>query len=482
MIRYLRKEFIMSKKSYLIYIILLILMVFRIGIMVYARICTPSFEAANQSESADAVSNPYCGFYHLYGYQLSEEGAKPAKKWASSVLANDDNRIVLLQINLIHYKDKAISDSALTQLDSIISSFAAANKQIILRFLYDWDGNALQSEPSSIEQISSHMDDVSPVVNAHKDAVFLLQGIFTGNCGEMNQTHYGSNDDIRSLMKDLASVISPEIYLSVRTPAQLRTILETSSPFADASPYDGSLCARLGLFNDGMFGNEFDCGTYDDTPLTGSSDFTQKGTRKEEIAFQSNLCPYVPNGGEAVLANPYNDLTNAIPDLYDMRVSYLSCDHEASVLNKWKNTAYPGEDTLFSGRSGYDYIRAHLGYRYVITGSQVSFSGLFSSHIQVEMTVENRGFSPCYRPFDICLSLQDENGKIFQYPVSFDTRTIDRRQAKTVSTAIKRSELSKGTYSLSLSMSDIATKNKISFANASVNEDGSVPLGTLIIP
>ena len=207
----------MSKKSYIIYIILLILVVFGIGIMVYARFRTPSFETAEQSESTDAVSNPYCGFYHLYGYQLSEEGDKPAKKWASSVLANDDNRIVLLQINLVNYKDKAISDSALAQLDSIITSFAAANKQIILRFLYDWNGNALQSEPSSIEQVSSHMDDVAPVVNAHKDAVFLLQGIFTGNCGEMNQTHYGSNDDIRSLIKELSSVISPEIYLSVRT-------------------------------------------------------------------------------------------------------------------------------------------------------------------------------------------------------------------------------------------------------------------------
>lgn len=124
-------------------------------------------------------------------------------------MPNDDNRIVLLQINLVNYKDKAISDSALAQLDSIITSFAAANKQIILRFLYDWNGNALQSEPSSIEQVSSHMDDVAPVVNAHKDAVFLLQGIFTGNCGEMNQTHYGSNDDIRSLIKELSSVISP---------------------------------------------------------------------------------------------------------------------------------------------------------------------------------------------------------------------------------------------------------------------------------
>ena len=46
----------MSKKSYIIYIILLILVVFGIGIMVYARFRTPSFEAAEQSESTDAVT------------------------------------------------------------------------------------------------------------------------------------------------------------------------------------------------------------------------------------------------------------------------------------------------------------------------------------------------------------------------------------------------------------------------------------------
>ena len=48
----------MSKKSYLKYSIILIIILFGIGIMVYAHICTPSYEAANQSESADAVSNP----------------------------------------------------------------------------------------------------------------------------------------------------------------------------------------------------------------------------------------------------------------------------------------------------------------------------------------------------------------------------------------------------------------------------------------
>lgn len=469
----------MSKKSYLRYIIILIILLFCVGTAVYSHFRSPSLEAVSQSESSAAIRNPYCGFYHLYGYQLSEEGSSPAKKWASDVLANDDNHIALLQINLVNYKDKPVSESALSQLDSIITSFALANKQIILRFLYDWDGKALKQEPSSIEQVSSHMDDVAPVVNSHKDVIFLLQGIFTGNCGEMNQTHYGSNEDIRMLMKHLASVISPEIYLSVRTPAQLRTILETSSPFSEASPYDGSLPARLGLFNDGMFGNSFDCGTYDDTPRAGVSDITEKGTREEELAFQSNLCPYVPNGGEAVLANPYNDLSNAIPDLFRMRVSYLSCDHEASVLTKWKNTSYEGEDSTFSGMSGYDYIERHLGFRYVVTDTKLSVSGIFSSRIQVEMTIENHGFSPCYRLFDTQLILQDKNGKTFQFPVSFDSRTLDSKQSKTISVMLRRSDLPKGTYALSLKMSDIATKNTISFANASAKNDGSVPLGTL---
>lgn len=471
----------MSKKSFFIYIIIALFVLFGIGSALYTHFGTPSYEPAIQKESAVSAANPYCGFYHLYGYQLSEDGIRPAREWASQVLANDDNSIVLLQINLLRYKEQQISDKALTQLDCIISSFADADKQIILRFLYDWDGNGLQSEPSSLEQVASHMDDVAPIVNAHKNYVFLLQGIFTGNCGEMNQTHYGSREDIRYLMEHLASVISPEIYLSVRTPSHLRTILGTSSPFTEVSPYDGSLSARLGLFNDGMFGNEFDCGTYDDTPLSETSDITQKGTRAEELSFQNNLCRYVPNGGEAVLANSYNDLDRAIPDLFQMHVSYLSCDHEASVLNKWKKSTYTGEDSAFSGVNGYEYIRSHLGYRLVVTASDVTFSGLFSSLIQVGVTLENRGFSPCYRPFETVLTARHENGDFYQFPISFDTRTLDSKQEKTLSVMLKRSDLPKGNYVLSLKMTDIATKTAISFANTSAQKKDGVPLGTLSI-
>ena len=442
----------------------------------------PKFQAISQEESAKVLKNPYCGYYHLYGYRLSEDGTAPAKKWVSQMLATDDNSILLLQINLADYSQGLLSENALAQLDCIISSFAAADKQMILRFLYDWDGKALSTEPSSIEKIKTHMTQVAPVVNAYTNHVFLLQGVFTGNCGEMNQTHYGSAKDIRDLMNHLSSVILPEIYLSVRTPAQLRTILESSSPFAETSPYDGSLSARLGLFNDGMFGNAFDCGTYDDTPLTETSDITEKGTRQEELAFQNNFCPYVPNGGEAVLANSYNDLDKAIPDLFTMRISYLSCDHEASVLEKWKKNKYPGKDKTFQGVSGYNYIGAHLGYRYFLKSVTLTREGLLSPQLKLQLTVSNEGFAPSYRAFETSMILTDETGNSTTFPVLFDTRTLDSTQEKTLFVTIPQKELAKGNYSISLQMKDLSTGLSIHFANQSAKDNGSVPCGTLQVP
>lgn len=45
----------------------------------------------------------------------------------------------------------------------------------------------------------------------------------------------------------------------------------------------------------------------------------------------------VPNGGEVVLDNKYNDIDNAAKDLASMHVSYLNNAHDLAVINKWKN-------------------------------------------------------------------------------------------------------------------------------------------------
>lgn len=429
-----------------------------------------SLDAVPLTEGNQILSTPYCGFYHLYGYTLSEQDTSDASEWCQNMLATDSQSIVLLQINLRHYANKPVSPNALEQLDTIFSAFSGAGKQIILRFVYDWDGNALQTEPSSRKQIEAHMTQTAPTVNRYSSHIFLMQGVFTGNCGEMNQTHYGTNDDIICLMTTLSNVISPDIFLSVRTPQHLRTIVGTGAPLAAEQAYNGTLISRLGLYNDGMFGNDFDCGTYDDTPRAGSSDYTEKGTRDEELDFQNKLCRYVPNGGEAVLDNPYNDLDAAITDLSRMHVSYLSCDHDASVINKWKSTT-------FDSMNGYDYIAAHLGYRFVVRKLDSS-----PSHIKpgIILTLKNTGFSPSYRNFNTSLILHNEDsGDDISLPVAFDTRTL--LPDSTCELTVPVDSVPNGSYSVTLCMTDPATGLAVPFANTGADSDGQLLCGQLTL-
>ena len=83
--------------------------------------------------------------------------------------------------------------------------------------------------------------------------------------------------------------------------------------------------------------------------------------RSRELSYQDEVCLTVPNGGEAVSDTVYNDVENAMNTLQTMHVSYLNRMYDETVLKKWKNQPY--EDT-----TGYDYIGAHLGYRYEISG------------------------------------------------------------------------------------------------------------------
>ena len=297
----------------------------------------------------------------------------------------------------------------------------------------------------------------------------------------MNNTNYGDIDQMRQLAETLAKNISPSIYLAVRTPAQLRGILYSRTPMAGQSD-EGSLASRLGLFNDGMLGSVYDLGTYDDTPLTSASEFNEQGTRSEELLFQNKLCQYVPNGGEVTIDNKYNNLDNAISDLSTMCVSYLNSDHDLAVLNKWKNSTYTGSG-VFSGYSGYDYIRAHLGYRYFIKSSSLDFHAFMSDKASLYLTIENVGFAPAYRQFDTALILTNqETGESRRMKTEIDNCSIAGSDQSEFKIELDVRSFAKGTYQVNLEMKDPYTGQVIHFANAGSEESATVSVGRLVIP
>lgn len=447
----------------------------------YSRYFHVAFAPQDYTETDAALQNPCQGWYHLYGYVLSDAAPPDTETIQKHCADSSEHMLALLEINLREYADRDLSETALSELDTVFSTWEQSGVRLIVRFLYDWNGMARETEPKSISQIKQHMKQAAAVVNRHRDSIYLLQGIFVGNNGEMNNSDYMQEDSMAALAQYLASVTDPSIYLSVRTPAHWRAINARFEPLAETEAHSGSLPARLGLFNDGMLGSANDLGTYGDSALSEADGYSAKGTRAEEIAFQNELCRYVPNGGEAILDNPYNDLDNAIADLSAMHVSYLNADYDKAVLDKWQAASYRGTD-CFQGADGLSYITAHLGYRYHISDVSCAFDTWRDETATLNLTIANSGFSPSYCAFASQLRLKNtETGEQTVLPADLDTRAIQSGGSAVCAVPLDVRSMPCGTYRIYYEMTDPATGRYIRFANRFLHTAAGYPVGSLTI-
>lgn len=431
---------------------------------------TVDYQPESYTTTNKELNNPYQGWYRIYGYALSD--SEPVNmETVQTAIASDDNQLVLLEINLRDYASSDISATGLSQLENVLLAWKDSGKQLILRFLYDWNGKAKETEPQNISIIKRHMAQTAKIVNQHADCIYLMQGIYVGNCGEMNNSNYMSEENMCELAEYLDSVIDKSIYLSVRTPAHYRAIGKSFEPLAEKDAFSDSIRARLGLFNDGMLGSASDLGTYGETSIADAKKFTDKGTREEEIDFQNTLCHYVPNGGEVVMDNEYNDFSNAITDLKDMHISYLDCGYDLAVLDKWRTSTYDGND-CFQGTDGYSYIGAHLGCRYAIYASDCSFDTAHDDTATLSVTIENSGFSSSYRKFASTITVLREDGSVCDtIPVDTDNRFWKSGENATFHAPLDIRTYKDGTYHIYYQLSDSALDCNIRLANDSTPSD-----------
>lgn len=436
------------------------------------------YKSAIYSESVLELDNPYIGWYQPYNYYLTDE-----TPYDTSLISEQEYGpgLVMLEFNLQHFSDAPVSDAGLEQLEDILDAWHSTGRQLIVRFLYDWDGNALEQEPANLSLILEHMSQTAEAVNRHSDCIHILQGIFVGSWGEMHSSNYMGEDDMLTLIRHLAAVTDPDIFLAVRTPEQWRTIVQSARPLSAEEAFNGSLAARLSLFNDGMMGSETDLGTYADSSLSlPQSDF-EKRFRQEELLFQEELCFYVPNGGEAVIDNPYNDFSSAVQDLARTHVSYLNNAYDEAVLTKWKE-AVCRDTSPFAGMNGYDYISRHMGYRYVLRSSDITFPQPQAETASLSLTLENVGFSGSYRSFDISLTLYStEKRKKYVVPIQTDTRFWNPGSDIPLEASFETQQLGAGTYEIFLHISDPVSGFPVLLANEGADAEKGCHVGTLTI-
>ena len=477
-----------SHHLYSVIISIIVILIVLIAVSLFwlnSRLCFVNYTPYGYSESSYAIKNPYVGLYSIRGYLLAEDAtfSLPA---TSDAIDSDSSafELSLIEINLKNYANCDLSDNARNQIDSILSAWTKTGSQLILRFLYDWDGQNLESEPHELSQILTHMEQVGPIVNKYASSVYIMQGIFVGNWGEMNNTTHMGNGEMETLIQKLNDVIDPSIFLSVRTPAQWRTIVgeyhDTKVPHCPQPNLLSSLASRLGLYNDGMLGSANDTGTYGDK---AAADLNTNWTREDELAFQNDLCRYVPNGGEVIIDNVYNDFDNAVKALTQMHVSYLNSEYDSTVLNKWKATIVNGTDDVWNGMSGYDYIERHLGYRYVLDSSSLKFHPLFDDTGMLTVTIRNVGFSNCYRPLEANVYVVSDLTRdcVAKVPIDTDPRLWNSGESSsfTVPIDVRSLHTTTTTYTLYLKCSDTTLNRTILFANTQTLTEYGYELGSI---
>lgn len=466
-------------------IVLLIPILALLGIVIALRLLAYSaridYTAEAFSESTKPIKNPYCGFYHIIGYTLSDDYIPSDNSYCEVDSYNES--LVLVEINLKNYRTCEISEKGLTQLNDILTSWEQSphNTKLILRFLYDWDGTALATEPDSPELILTHMEQISKPVNMHCNSVYIIQGGFIGNWGEIHHSKFSVFSSLITLINRLNDVIDPSVYLSVRTPSQWRTVNDLFEPPAKFPAFgaDNSLIGRLGLFNDGILGSESDLGTYGNILKRDADSPSYQGTRNEELEFQNNLCRYVPNGGEVIYNHNLSELETSVSALRTMHISYLNADYDSRVIEKWKNSVWTGND-IFNGLDGYSYIKAHLGYRYLIHSCKIKKSGFIKPRVTLCLTLKNSGFSNTFKPFTTSVTLiNSETEECISLPFCADLRKLYSGNKKSFTVKIPVKELKHGRYKIYFSIKDETGNQTVFLANKNKATENGYLLGRL---
>ncbi len=441
-----------------------------------------------KTEKAESLNNPYCGLYAIYRFYADSAMLQPEGKMVEQISINTAHQLCLVEINLLPYNEMPLSEKAINNIERIFQYFIIQKKQMIVRFVYDWEGKGILNEPKDITIILNHMKQLSLLLKEYTNNIYIVQGLFIGSWGEMHSSRYLSDRNMARLAKQLYECTGENTQIALRCPSFWRMLFQTYKPLDAETGYTDIQKARFSLFNDGMMASEVDFGTYGDIKAIDSKEYSDKWVREDELKFQSELCNYVSNGGEVINECAYNDPALAISTLREMKVSYLHSEYDEQVLHKWKKSKCGF--ALWKEKTAYDYITAHLGYRFTLEEVDLSLASDKSGNIKVSIKIINMGFSPCYHKFEVKLIIRTAAlFVVHECTVDTDTRKWLPNEMVLLEAVLPAAEWltekehKQYQYSLCMGIYDPLSEQPIKIANtfAALDYTGVYSLGNFIL-
>lgn len=374
----------------------------------------PALLHRERRESTCYLPNPGQGWYHIYTY----DAGFPFDQ-TGEMIAEGEN-LALVRISLERYRESMLPEECLENVRAILGFFDKRGIDLILRIAYDFEGKGLEKEPDLFSQVEDHLRQLAPLIRAFENRIVVFQGLLIGSWGEMHQSKFLSIQRIRALERAFRSSGNSKVWLALRRPAFIRVLMG-----------EGKQVGRRTVFDDAIGGSDTDMGTFG-WKRQGESLWEEPWVREDELEFIETFCMDAPFGGEAVLSDKGDGMSSdkLVYTMRRMHLSYLNCQHDPQLLALWQSQRLRRTD-IWDGISLYDYIGAHMGYRFCVREAAVK--GRRGRQV-LSVEIENTGFGELTQEARAELVCNDSTGVRHIQPLNWDAR-MWRSGIRTVCTA-----------------------------------------------
>lgn len=379
-------------------------------------------------ETTETFQNPDKGFYDALPYTILPEGIENINKYNYRFKYNS---LIHLRMNISAFskknnnqKDLELTDKALSDLKTLLSIIDSKSSTVIIRFAYDNFDGKKDLEPE-VSMILKHIESLCPIFNQFEKTITAVECGLIGPWGEMHSSAIATQETYNKLIKCYLDNTNNTIILC-RRPKFVYEYYGYTLFNLDSFNVENN---RLGVYNDGYLGSSSDLGTYTD--------------RQKETDWLSKINNNIYYGGEVTMPNSeYNQLNNAQSEMFKLGLSYLNSSWNDTVINRWKNTLYTGNDDLYHNLTEYDYINNHMGYRLVMRNIEYSLE----NKLYFKLKLENVGFGNLIRKKKLYIIIKNDNYFYKEEIKEYDIYNLEYK--------LDISTLDKGEYSIYLSLCD----------------------------
>ena len=505
-------------------------------LVVVALLQAPLFAAGLVKQNVDTtdamatLGNYDRGFYTPQVLHLKPSGGKPIEKPSGRLLhlraeISEFSSHAWLGIDsasgdTIRGKDQDLTEDALNVLQQTFDNIRKNNGHVIVRICYDPWYNGRSNVTPDHEWVLKHVKQLAPVLSKNTDVIVALEMGMHGAYGEMHSDTNITYDRIAEATNLMLRSTPPELKILTRTGNYSAKVLGFDNwgvdfnidgeKFAEIAKAKGDTMYRVGMFNDGYLGTQYDYGTW-------GADCATSICREEGVAWLEKYSINTPYGGEALTTAENYQVINTPEFLayegFRTHTSYLNIQWNNNLIESWKKTPFTQKDFDYDparvdSLSGFKYINDHLGYRFVLRESWMSDTVGSDGILRAKLRIQNVGFGNLTREVKASLEIhigrlkvrEGENAiDLFSYnvplPDSIDFRNVHSRKieikgADTVMTFDGNNEISierkidgyEGSMSAYLKIcGDVHCSDNIHFANKVKIPDEGIYIGSFIV-